>query len=683
VRNTTDLVFGYREIVPGDTDFNSPTWVDPSRPVLSFTNPFSGETKVAQTVRPGVDPTGRTVSNGTLPNYGFGAQPFDLSPIRDRNDLKGSDLDVATNGNYDERFDHQAVAFNAVYDAERFSLTYNFGYTDFFYDRTTDEDSSGNDALGTYTFYVHQENENFQHEIQFDWDVSDSISLVSGLFYYESRIDQRLDLHDEIDTQCRFQCDANYGLLDMATVSAIFATAIPGGQAGPITNYTAEALWEAGTPVNPADGTVSILAPWFGDTGTRMRNAPVTEGTFFEWDNTNNTTAEAVYLQGEWQMSERFALTLGARWARDEKEARERIYTVLEDPGFVSLPFAFDPTLAPLFAPNCPAGNVLCAYNVLTGALDGTTLEPTGNAPVRFNSAPVAFASFLPLEDAFEEWTWRVNLDWTPNDNTLMYLSATTGYRSGGYNLGFRSLNNPVYDTEKILSYELGYKGQLFDNTLQLNASVYLYDYEDIQVIGTVLGPFGEGVAVLNAPSAETFGAELDLFWLATDRLTIGGILSYTDATFDESFGFVETTNPDAPPSIFTDLTERAYEANGNQLPRIPEWKTTWYANYSLPLQSFGTLDLNTSVSWTDSFFFTPDNNALDRTPEFYRWDARASWTSPGSQWTVAAFVNNITNELGVRNQGRWGELHNFRRVVTTTDPRAYGLELRFAFDGG
>jgi len=36
-----------------------------------------------------------------------------------------------------------------------------------------------------------------------------------------------------------------------------------------------------------------------------------------------------------------------------------------------------------------------------------------------------------------------------------------------------------------------------------------------------------------------------------------------------------------------------------------------------------------------------------------------------------------------VRNQGRWGELHNFRRVVTTTDPRAYGLELRFAFDGG
>jgi outer membrane receptor protein involved in Fe transport len=682
VRNTTDLVFGYREIVPGDTDFNSPTYVDPTRAITSFSNPFSGETKLAQAVRPGVDPTGRTVAGGTSPNYSFGAASFDLSPIRDRDDLKGGDLDVATNGNYDEGFDHQAVAFNVEYSGERFSLKYNFGYTDFFYDRDTDEDATGSAALGTYNFYVHQENENFQHEIQFDLDVNERISLVSGLFYYESRIDQRLDLYDPIDTQCRYQCDGNYGFLDIGTMGALMAAFVPGGVATPINNYTAEELYRSGTPVSPVDGTVSLLAPWFGDTGDSVRSGPPTPGTFFQWENTNNTEAKAVYLQGEWQMSDKFALTLGARWARDEKEAGERIFTVLEDAGFLIFPFAFDPTLAGLVAPNCPAGNLLCAYNVLNGSLDGATLEPTGNAPVRFNSVPVTFASFLPLEDAFEEWTWRANIDWTPNDNTLVYFSATTGYRSGGYNLGFRSINSPIYDTEKILSYELGYKGQLFDNTLQVNASAYIYDYEDIQVIGTVLGPFGEGVAVLNAPSAETIGVEVDVFWLATERLTIGGNVSYTDATFDESFGFVDTTNPNAPPSIFTDLTERAYEAKGNKLPRIPEWKTTWYANYSVPLQRAGTIDFNTSLSWTDSFFFTPDNNDLDKTPDFSRWDARVSWTSADSRWIVAVFGNNLTNELGVRNQGRWGEQMNFRRVVTTTDPRAYGLEVRFSFSG-
>lgn len=681
-RNTTDLVFGYREIVPGDADFNSPTWADPTRGVFSFTNPFSGETKLAQKVRPGVDPTGRTVSNGVLPNLGFGAQAFNLSPILDRDDLKGKDLEVATNGQYDERFDHQAVAFNATYEGERFSLKYNFGYTDFFYDRTTDEDNTGSTSLGDYTFYVHQENENFQHEIQFDWDVTDRISLVSGVFYYESRIDQRLDLFDEIDPQCRLQCDANYGLLDMPTTAFIFANLIPGGVGTPIDTYSAEHLWRAGTPVSPDDGTVSILAPWYGDTGNGLKNAPATPGTFAAWDNTNNTKARAVYLQGEWRINDAFALTLGARWARDEKEAKERLFVVLEDEGFALLPFAFDPTLPGLFAPFCPAGNALCAYNVLKGALDPVTLEPTGNAPVNFNAPQVAFNSFLPLEDAFEEWTWRANLDWTPNDSTLIYLSATTGYRSGGYNLGFRSINNPIYDTEKVLSWELGYKAQLFDNTLQINAAAYIYDYEDIQVIGTVDGPFGEGVAVLNAPSAETIGVEVDVFWLATERLTIGGNLSYTDATFDESFGFVDTSNPNAPPSIFPELSSRAYEAKGNQLPRIPKWKTTWFATYSIPLRESGNIDINTSVSWTDSFYFTPDNNPLDETPSFYRWDARVAWTSPTTQWLVAAFVNNITDELGVRNQGRWGESQNFRRVVTTTDPRVYGLEIRYAFGG-
>jgi outer membrane receptor protein involved in Fe transport len=682
VRNTTDLVFGHREIVPGDNDFNSPTFVDPSRPVLSFTNPFSGETKLAQTVRPGIDPTGRTVAGGTAPNYAFGAAPFDLSPILDRDDLKGNDLEVATNGDYDERFEHNALAFNARYDGERFSVQYNFGYTDFFYNRTTDEDATGNDALGTYTFYVHQENHNFQHEIQFDWDVTDRISLVSGLFYYESRIDQRLDLYDYIDTQCRYQCDGNYGLLDIGTMGALMAAFVPGGVAGPIDIYTAQKMHVEGTPLSPIDGTVSILAPWFGDTGSALRNAPATPGTFFAWDNSNRTEARAAYLQGDWRINDAFSLTLGARWARDEKEAKERIFTVLEADGFLIFPFAFNPALAGLFAPNCPAGNLLCAYNVLTGALDGASLEPTGNAPVRFNSVPVTFASFLPLEDAFEEWTWRASVDWTPNDSTLIYLSATTGYRSGGYNLGFRSVNNPIYDTEKLLSYEIGYKGQLLDNTLQINAAAYIYDYQDIQVIGVVDGPFGEGTAVLNAPSAETIGVEVDFFWLATDRLTIGGNVSYTDATFDKPFGFVDTTNPDAPPSLFPVLSDRQYEAKGNQLPRIPKWKSTVYGTYSVPLRDNGAVDISSSVAWTDSFFFTPDNNPLDETPDFYRWDARVAWTSPTTQWMVAAFVNNITNELGVRNQGRWGAQHNYRRVVTTTDPRVYGLEVRYAFSG-
>ena len=42
----------------------------------------------------------------------------------------------------------------------------------------------------------------------------------------------------------------------------------------------------------------------------------------------------------------------------------------------------------------------------------------------------------------FEESNYRVNLDYTPTDNALWYLSVTTGHRAGGFNcvISLRSL---------------------------------------------------------------------------------------------------------------------------------------------------------------------------------------------------------------------------------------------------
>ena len=138
------------------------------------------------------------------------------------------------------------------------------------------------------------------------------------------------------------------------------------------------------------------------------------------------------------------------RYGRDNKTGQENIITMLEIPGF-----------------NAFFGG-LRAYNTATGALDAAG-NPTGTAPVRFNGIPFVFDSYLPVKKNWDKVTGRINIDYTPNETTLVYLSATTGWRSGGFNLGFRSINNPIFDPENVYSYELGYKGQLFDNSLQIN----------------------------------------------------------------------------------------------------------------------------------------------------------------------------------------------------------------------
>ncbi|HSG90469.1 MAG TPA: TonB-dependent receptor [Pseudomonadales bacterium] len=741
-RDTTSLTFGRRAIDRTQTNAFAENFFDASQPVRSYINPITGAAVETQAVRPGIDirsPLNSPIdadadgvqdldANGIpafghgdptayslVPNYAIG-HPSDRIHIADRNNLSEDDLKIDTNGQYDEFFDHQAVQFNLTYDADNWQLKYIGGYTDFFYDRNTDEDKTGSERLGSSDFYVLQENENWQHEIQFTYD-TEKLSVTTGVFAYNSTINQRLDLYDPIDTQGRFTGDANYsgltggiaefgGVLELLGAFGILGDT--GAQAGPLLDmYAAQRAVEAGTLNLDSNGGGILIAPWYGDTGTGLRGArhdgETTPGTFFAWDNDIETRAYAAYIQGEYEFTDQWAITLGVRYARDEKEAKERLIGQQESLGLTGLAL-FDLTGAPGagtldYIVNNPAGfaacgsgaNLLCLYNAVNGAIDpvnqlanggqiavGDTGTNPGDEPVRFSGVPIAFNIYRPLKNDWDVVTWRANLDYQPNDDTLLYFSVTSGWRSGGYNLGFYSTATPEYDEENIVAYELGYKGTLLDGRMQLNSSVYFYQYEDIHtIVDQSGGLLGTSTNVVNFPEAQTYGWEGDLTYLLGESLTLGGNWSYTHSEFTKDFEVVDVTNPDLPQSVFT-AGERTFSGfDGAKLPKIPEWKFTLFGNYSIPLGDRGTVDLFSTLGWTDEFFFSaPFERGLERAPSFTRWDARASWTSPAESWEVSAFINNITDELGVRALETEGENQNFQRKVTTTDPRVYGVSL-------
>ena len=704
-RTTDRLAYGHRIVDPTITCVAQPLNpnCDGGAGNFQFTNAF-GTTRTAEQLRPGVDPNGTlssatdpdgtgpliatsrgaTAANSTLPNYAFGAGPNLLSPTAGGPDLDGDDLVVSTNGDtYDEFFDHQAIALDATWDiADWLSIKYVFGYTDYFYDRNTEEDGTGSARLGSYDFYVLQENENWQHEVQFFIDF-ERVSITSGIFFYDAHIDQRLDLYDHVDTQGRFQNDANYGVVSADFVdSAFFPRPFAQGRRFDIRD--AQRAFEQGLITQGADGTATLIGAWYGDKGDRLESGAVTPGTFFAWDNIQDTEAFAFYTQFDIELTEKFSADVGIRYAKDDKKGQERILTHLELAGVEAF-------LTPLGSTGAQCPTTLCEFNVARGALtvtpnaDGTfTYTPNtnpGETPTYFNGLPAQFVSYLPLEDDFDKVTWRVNLDYTPDDDQLIYASVTAGWRSGGFNQGFRSIQNPVFGPEEVIAYEIGYKGQLFENKLQLNMSLYYYDYQDIQIIVNVVDPtFGEGTAVTNAPSARTIGWEGEVLWLATDQLTVGGNWSYTNAEYDESFLVVDTTNPETPGTLFSGL-ERNFDVDGNKLNRIPEWKFTMWANYNWQFDRYGKVDVYTTLGWTDSFFFSPFNTSLDESEAFLRLDARVTWTSPDEALSIAGFVNNITDELGIRQYGRYSEqTNNFARRATTTDPRVFGVEMRYKF---
>ncbi len=669
---------------------------------------YNGIEKFGQYLVPGVDPV---ESGFARPNYAYGYDQGILDQIIIGDGMgvptmHGRDLKTATNGFNDEYFNHSAATINLSWDInDSLTLKYIGGYTDYLYTRVTDDDRVGNPYLDEQ-FYAEQENENWQNEIQLFWDITDDWNITIGAFEYHNEIDQDLDFWTDTGllTEKRQSGAANYGILGatgLPTIGSPFLDwYVSATDASPLGLPAGAGLYGPATGTTPVVGAsqtqvgiysardvgcgiVNLVGlvpapefndpyltsvcflegPWTGDVGGSASNGPVTPGTTFIWMTENKTDAYAAYFQTEYQVNDSWAVTVGASWHEDQKVAEENLFLYQE-------------------TALTPAG--LYAYNVATGALntDGT---PTGNEIIRFRGIPMSRSIHRAMERDFEDVTWRVNLDYTPVDNILLYLSNTTGYRAGGFNLGYFS-PFPTYDQEEVLSTELGYKGTHLDNRLQLNASIYKYTYENIHgqfVTASFLG--GTGTSVQGFPEADTNGIEMDFIYTPTADLLIGGNASYTDAQYSEEYvqptgnvGVIDENNPFAPPSIYS-IQERNVSIKGLQMLRIPKSKMAFYANLTKDLYG-GTVDYLLAYSWTGPITWDDSATALEKSQAFDRLDLKVTWRNADEDLEIMAFVNNVQNEIGVRNMDSDGENQGFRRSVTPTLPRSAGISFTYKF---
>jgi outer membrane receptor protein involved in Fe transport len=89
--------------------------------------------------------------------------------------------------------------------------------------------------------------------------------------------------------------------------------------------------------------------------------------------------------------------------------------------------------------------NALFRLNALNGGFrtdaDGNIIVDAAGQPiptefVANGGIPIEVSVYRPFEREDKKVTARINLDWDITDEILMYFSATSGYRSGGYNLG-------------------------------------------------------------------------------------------------------------------------------------------------------------------------------------------------------------------------------------------------------
>jgi len=245
--------------------------------------------------------------------------------------------------------------------------------------------------------------------------------------------------------------------------------------------------------------------------------------------------------------------------------------------------------------------------------------------------------------------TGFANVNWHTSEDTMLFATLSTGYKSGGFNSasgGKEALGveRRVFDAEETTNYELGLKSTLLDGYMTANVSLYRTDMADFQDRAFD----GISFIVVNAGELRQQGMEADINWAPIEPLRIVTGISYLDS---EYLSFVGA--PGLPGGDVQDLT-------GERRNYSPEWQANisadWTQSFANGMQWF----VGGSYSWIDeqNIGASSNNNSQSLQASYELANARMgvrSW-----DWDVTLFANNLTDEgycQTIFNQGFGGPL--------------------------
>ena len=290
------------------------------------------------------------------------------------------------------------------------------------------------------------------------------------------------------------------------------------------------------------------------------------------------------------------------------------------------------------------------------------------NAPFVRPIPGLPLLSEEPLRErkSFGELTWRASLDRQFSDAVMGYVSLSRGFQSGGWNLQTPQI--PAFDPERLDDFEAGLKYLDGSQRFSADASVFYYDYSDIQV--SAITPIGAATA--NAAAGQVYGLELQLgarLNAGTD-FTIG--LQWLKTRYT-SFPNASCTN--YAPNPVNPLAPMVCDATGNFFPYAPKLKFNAGANHELSMGRIGTLLLSANLAYNSGFFSEPDNVVKQKA--YATVDASAEWRPSRPGPSVKLWVLNLTNADYVTSLATMPTVGVFQSPAA---PRRFGATIAFAY---
>ena len=253
--------------------------------------------------------------------------------------------------------------------------------------------------------------------------------------------------------------------------------------------------------------------------------------------------------------------------------------------------------------------------------------------PERINPPVFAVGPLGTLEDSESVFTYLARLEYQAQ-NWLAYGGVATGYKSASFNN-----DGPAFggaDSEEITSIEFGFKSEWAEGRLQVNGSVFLYDYDrpHISFIDNATG----GQILLSIDQGEVYGFDLDLVGIAGQRTNWFLNLTALESEYEDDTAFFNA-----------DLGLTSILATGGkQMAGASPLQVAAGLDYSFPFPASGELIISPSVNYNSGAWYDAENRvgtggADDDAYTFVNLSLR--YVPHDSNWKASLWAKNLTDE--------------------------------------
>ena len=307
------------------------------------------------------------------------------------------------------------------------------------------------------------------------------------------------------------------------------------------------------------------------------------------------------------------------------------------------------------------------------------------DSEVEFTNRQAGLAAGVPLADdapissispdggsqSEDGFNFKLAVEYQYSDDLFLYAAVAEGFRIGGANepipptlscpgdlaaLGLAGVETSSYQSDDLISYELGFKSDVLGDSARINATAFYIDFDNIQQNVQLLCGFQ---FIGNFGSARSQGLELEMLGEISDNLTVGLNFGYVDAQFTET------------------VTGVAVE--GEPLQQVPEITASASFDYVVPgMLADYDFFLRGDVSYVDDSVSRV--NATERVRESYE-QVGLRFGLRNEKYGFTVFARNLTNDLANLSDNRSlaAETPGRPRFVISR-PRTIGIETSFNF---